>query len=1096
MKYYIITTILIINIFAREWNYSADILEKKIENQKEVRVFKSNKNNNVIISSDTISIFTKQAKQYTNSKELHLIGPVIMINGKDSLKCDNMKFWYDIDSLEAFGKVNFKFKNNILITDSLTYMETNGFRGYSFQTSGNSYLVDPEYNIQANQIIYNDKTQKMKLIDNAIINSNNRGVNGDLIDLNFVDSLIKKIAIKNNGYVFNNHYAVANNNSIQLFKDEMYGNRIEINLENKNLENVSITGMGKSIYYIVDATNLLMGYNKATGDTINLNYKDGNLNTLNITGDARGIFYPELGRTKIDSILNYKSSSINYEISKELTNLYENVEIDYQNTTLKSNNVVIDWNTNNLYAYPDEEEASEISSEGQKPITGQNLEFDLINKRGVIKLGKTVVGDGFYKSNIIYRQEPNIYHMNKSIYTTCDHEHPHYYFKTPKMKMLQGERIIAKPLFLYIYDIPIIGIPFAILPNKKNNRQTGWIMPSFGVSKQNGTYFQKLGYYWAPNDYMDSKLLVDFYDRDRIELRGYTRYIKRYKFNGSISTTFKRELNKEFTNDISDLFTNKSIQNFDIKWIHRHQIDPSQNLNINWTYVTSSDFYNEFGYDLNTRTQQKLESAASYNKVWAKYNNRLSIAISETYDLDKDKDIPNIDENFEGILIQYYKSRILPNIKFSHSNSKVFGNGDNWYNSIYYSFSSKFNGKQNIGHKTENPSVDNFEWNQKDTIDYNSSISHSLNLSAPNKLFGWLTINPALSLKEGWIFKWNKSNGDTENGIKRRLTGNASISGSTTLYGLFPVDNFNINSIRHIMSPTVSFNYTPDFSKPILGLDLGYFDDDGNDYFLNSMIGSTSSYEVKRLSFNIRNNFQMKLNDSTQTKIDFLTWNITSGYNFKNQNGIKIDPIKSRINLMLPKLLDIDFTMYHDPYQLDNNTLARTNNLAAFPILTYIEGATDISLSGKKNIVYNKNEIESDTLNRDDKTNLYNSNNFFEPNINENNVWDLDLRIGAKLQKILIDEKIEWEKTLWIQPILQLQLTEKWRLTYSGQIDMINNDIISHNMYLYRSLHCWEFGFKWWPSGTNSGFLLNIRVKSPSLRDLKIKTSGGSLFGI
>ena len=76
------------------------------------------------------------------------------------------------------------------------------------------------------------------------------------------------------------------------------------------------------------------------------------------------------------------------------------------------------------------------------------------------------------------------------------------------------------------------------------------------------------------------------------------------------------------------------------------------------------------------------------------------------------------------------------------------------------------------------------------------------------------------------------------------------------------------------------------------------------------------------------------------------------------------------------------------------------------------------------------------------------------------------------------------------------QLTEKWRLTYSGQIDMINNDIISHNMYLYRSLHCWEFGFKWWPSGTNSGFLLNIRVKSPSLRDLKIKTSGGSLFGI
>ena len=188
--------------------------------------------------------------------------------------------------------------------------------------------------------------------------------------------------------------------------------------------------------------------------------------------------------------------------------------------------------------------------------------------------------------------------------------------------------------------------------------------------------------------------------------------------------------------------------------------------------------------------------------------------------------------------------------------------------------------------------------------------------------------------------------------------------------------------------------------------------------------------------------------------------------------------IKSRINLSIPKSLDIDVTMYHDPYKLNNTTLERTNKLAYFPILTYIEGSTDISLTGKNDIKNNNIETEIDTLERDDKTTLYNSNNFFEPNINTNSIWDLDLRIGAKLQKTLINQLFDWDKTLWVQPILQLQITEKWKLTYSGQIDMINNEIISHNMYLYRSLHCWEFGFKWWPSGSNSGFLLNIRVKS------------------
>ena len=128
-------------------------VKSKIENGQEVRFFKSKNNGQVIISTDTISIFTKQAKQYINLKELHLTGSVIMINGTDSLKCDDMKFWYEIDSLEASGNVNFKFKNNILNTDSLNYIKTDGFRGYSFQTSGNSNLLDPQYNIKSNQII-------------------------------------------------------------------------------------------------------------------------------------------------------------------------------------------------------------------------------------------------------------------------------------------------------------------------------------------------------------------------------------------------------------------------------------------------------------------------------------------------------------------------------------------------------------------------------------------------------------------------------------------------------------------------------------------------------------------------------------------------------------------------------------------------------------------------------------------------------------------------------------------------------------------------------------------------------------------------------
>ena len=69
-------------------------------------------------------------------------------------------------------------------------------------------------------------------------------------------------------------------------------------------------------------------------------------------------------------------------------------------------------------------------------------------------------------------------HMHGSTYTSCELDHPHYYFASKKMKMLQGDKIIAKPITLYISDFPIITFPFAILPNKGGNRRSGWIMPS------------------------------------------------------------------------------------------------------------------------------------------------------------------------------------------------------------------------------------------------------------------------------------------------------------------------------------------------------------------------------------------------------------------------------------------------------------------------------------------------------------------------------------------------------------------------------------------------------------------------------------------
>ena len=119
------------------------------------------------------------------------------------------------------------------------------------------------------------------------------------------------------------------------------------------------------------------------------------------------------------------------------------------------------------------------------------------------------------------------------------------------MKIIQNDVVVAKPIILHIGQIPIFGIPLGIFPHKGGQRHSGWIMPSYGDNKNRGQYIQGLGFYWAPNDYWDSKFTLGFGDKQGTTFRANTQYRLRYKFNGSLNLFNRQYLSG--TNDIMDL---------------------------------------------------------------------------------------------------------------------------------------------------------------------------------------------------------------------------------------------------------------------------------------------------------------------------------------------------------------------------------------------------------------------------------------------------------------------------------------------------------------------------------------------------------------
>ncbi len=80
---------------------------------------------------------------------------------------------------------------------------------------------------------------------------------------------------------------------------------------------------------------------------------------------------------------------------------------------------------------------------------------------------------------------------------------------------------------------------------------------------------------------------------------------------------------------------------------------------------------------------------------------------------------------------------------------------------------------------------------------------------------------------------------------------------------------------------------------------------------------------------------------------------------------------------------------------------------------------------------------------------------------------------------------------------LNFSPTEKWRFSVSTSYDFLSKQISAPYVTAYRDLNSWEMNFNWYPLGTYKGFNLEIKIKAPQLRDIKItkSTNPGGPFG-
>ena len=117
---------------------------------------------------------------------------------------------------------------------------------------------------------------------------------------------------------------------------------------------------------------------------------------------------------------------------------------------------------------------------------------------------------------------------------------------------------------------------------------------------------------------------------------------------------------------------------------------------------------------------------------------------------------------------------------------------------------------------------------------------------------------------------------DTLQGFSRVYDYSLNTGLSTKLYGKFSFKKGNLMALRHIMTPSVNFNYRPDFGTS----SFGYFQNLQGDtskintrysIYENAVFGSPSAGRVAGIGFSMDNNIEAKVRsdaDSTKSSIN------------------------------------------------------------------------------------------------------------------------------------------------------------------------------------------------------------------------------------
>ena len=780
----------------------------------------------------------------------------------------------------------------------------------------------------------------------------------------------------------------------------------------------------------------------------------------------------------VDTLVVYSAQdSVTYSLRTRTMQLYGTGDIKYRTIGLQAERIAVNWDNATLKAQgvPDTSDpkgekikgAPILNDEGEQ-YEGSEIGYNFRTKKGRISVGNTEMEEGFYHGGEIKKVAPDVLFVENGRYTTCSLDHPHFYFLSPKMKVIPRDVVVAEPVYFYVADVPLFALPFGVFPNR-SGRRSGIIAPAYGEDERLGRYFSHFGYYWAASDYFDVATTFDWYTRGGWANRSLLRYKLQYYFNGTISAGF----NRRYEGEVGDPDRTER-KDYNIQVTHHQDIDPTTRADVNFTF-TSGTYYRNFSQSLNDILRQNIVSNATLSKTWTESNRSLSVAVLRDQNLISD----DVSETLPSI--SFNQGTFFPFRRKSGSASDAA-----WYETIGLSYNANAASqrqKTSVTFDSVKTAAGVFGEVKEFERTNTQNIRQNVNLSFSPRL-GPVILSPSLNFSDRRTFTERRTpvqslaDSTVTFSTERPKTSSgalsAGISTSTRFYGIMQPNVWGVTAFRHTVNPTFSVSY----NKQVYGTTLG-------PYALNA-------------SMNVQNIFEMKYqptDTSKEQKIQLMNIGAGLSYNFRAPER-KLSDLSVNYRTNIGQMLDISATTVYSFYVFDRTLERRVNKFLIkekgyLADLTSVSFSLGTSLSGERKAGSSPPQAEEPGDMASQEIDM--TRGFYQDETPDFSIpWNLGLQFNFSQNQQDPRFKV---RTASLQAQLSFNLTEQWKFSASGNYDLNQKQFAAPSIQISRDLHCWLMSFVWVPLGPYRYYRLEIRVKAPQLQDIKV-TKQGSARGV